>query len=119
MGGLSVLVVVQSAIAYDGTVKTLFPPASLSGEPYVEYEFEPDTKSEVLDDMYEMAVATTIFTSMLESAAAEQSSRMTAMENASKNGEQLIKDLSIQYNRCVPPHGRANECHVPIVLPPL
>jgi F0F1-type ATP synthase gamma subunit len=36
---------------------------------------------------------------MLESATAEQSSRMTAMENASKNGEDLIKELSIQYNR--------------------
>lgn len=89
----------QSAIAYDGTAKTLIPPVSLSGEPYVEYEFEPDTKTEVLDDMYEFALATTIYTSMLESATAEQSSRMTAMENASKNGEDLIKELSIQYNR--------------------
>ena len=54
---------------------------------------------QVLDDMYELAIATTMFTSMLESAAAEQSSRMNAMENASKNGEDLIKELSIQYNR--------------------
>jgi ATP synthase F1 gamma subunit len=54
----------------------------------------------VLDDIYEFALATTLYTSMLESAAAEQSSRMNAMESASKNGEQLIKDLSIQYNRC-------------------
>lgn len=30
--------------------------------------------------MYELAISTTIFTSMLESAAAEQSSRMNAME---------------------------------------
>jgi F-type H+-transporting ATPase subunit gamma len=89
----------RSAIAYEATVKTLYPPAALTGEPYVEYEFEPDTKTEVLDDMYEMAIATTMFTSMLESAAAEQSSRMNAMENASKNGEDLIKELSIQYNR--------------------
>lgn len=89
----------RSAIAYEATVKTMYPPAALTGEPYVEYEFEPDTKTEVLDDMYEMAIATTVFTSMLESAAAEQSSRMNAMENASKNGEDLIKELSIQYNR--------------------
>lgn len=43
----------------------------------------PATKpplQEVLDDMYELAISTTIFTSMLESAAAEQSSRMNAME---------------------------------------
>jgi hypothetical protein len=37
----------QSAIAYEATVKTIYPPASLTGEPYVEYEFEPDTKTEV------------------------------------------------------------------------
>jgi len=54
--------------------------------------------------MYEFGLATTIYTSMLESAASEQSSRMNAMENASKNGEQLIKDLSIQYNRWVSPY---------------
>ena len=35
----------KSAIAYEATVKTLFPPSALEGEPYVEYEFEPDTKT--------------------------------------------------------------------------
>lgn len=35
----------KSAIAYEASVKTLVPPASLGGEPYVEYEFEPDTKT--------------------------------------------------------------------------
>ena len=49
--------------------------------------------------MWEMSLATSIYTSMLETAASEQSSRMNAMENASKNGNELLKALSIEYNR--------------------
>jgi len=88
-----------SAIAYEATVITLTPPDAMSSEPYVEYEFEPDNKPELLEDMWEMSLATSIYTSMLETAASEQSSRMNAMENASKNGNELLKALSIEYNR--------------------
>jgi F-type H+-transporting ATPase subunit gamma len=88
-----------SAIAYEATVITLTPPDAMPSEPYVEYEFEPDNKPELLDDMWEMSIATSIYTSMLETAASEQSSRMNAMENASKNGNELLKALSIEYNR--------------------
>ena len=35
----------------------------------------------------------------MENAASEQSSRMSAMENASKNAGEMIQKLSIQYNR--------------------
>jgi F-type H+-transporting ATPase subunit gamma len=88
-----------SAIAYEATVITLTPPDALKEEPYVEYEFEPDNKPELLEDMWEMSIATSLYTSMLETAASEQSSRMNAMENASKNGGELLKALSIEYNR--------------------
>ena len=36
---------------------------------------------------------------MLESATSEQSSRMNAMENASKNAGEMIDSLTLQYNR--------------------
>lgn len=68
-------------------------------EPMMEYEFEPDTKSEVMTDLYEYALASQIFHSFMDGAAAEQSSRMSAMENASKNAGEMIDKLTIQYNR--------------------
>lgn len=89
----------KSAIAYELAVITVEPFDQLPVEPFMEYEFEPDTKSEVLQDLSEFATATSIFTSLMENAASEQSSRMNAMENASQNGEDLLKDLSIEYNR--------------------
>jgi len=68
-------------------------------EPMMPYEFEPDTKSEVLADMYEFVLASQIFHSLMDNAASEQSSRMAAMENASKNAGEMIEKLTLQYNR--------------------
>lgn len=63
------------------------------------YEFEPDEKSEALVDMYEFMLASEVFHSFMDGAASEQSSRMTAMENASKNANEMIDSLTLQYNR--------------------
>ena len=40
-----------------------------------------------------------LFRAMRENAASEQGSKMTAMDNATRNAGDLIKRLSIQYNR--------------------
>ena len=70
------------------------------GEEFLEtYEFEPDEKSEALVDMYEFMLASEVFHSFMDAAASEQSSRMTAMENASKNANEMIDSLTLQYNR--------------------
>lgn len=68
-------------------------------EPLLAYEFEPDTKSEVLTDLQEYLLTSQIYHSLMDGAAAEQSSRMTAMENASKNAGEMIESLTLQYNR--------------------
>ena len=90
----------KSAIAYTPSCKTL---PMLSGEgmdePLVEYEFEPDTKSEVLADLNEYLYASSMFYSVMENAASEQSARASAMENASKNAGELIDSLTLQYNK--------------------
>lgn len=65
----------------------------------MEYEFEPDTKSEVLQDMYEYTLATQMYHALMENATSEQSSRMNAMENASKNAGEMIDSLTLLYNR--------------------
>lgn len=70
------------------------------GEEFLEtYEFEPDEKSEALVDMYEFYLASEVFHSFMDGAASEQSARMTAMENASKNANEMIDSLTLRYNR--------------------
>jgi len=68
-------------------------------EPLLAYEFEPDTKSEVLTDLQEYLLTSQIYHSFMDGAAAEQSSRMTAMENASRNAGEMIDALTLKYNR--------------------
>jgi len=68
-------------------------------EPLLAYEFEPDTKSEVLTDLQEYLLTSEIYHSLMDGAAAEQASRMTAMENASKNAGEMIDSLTLRYNR--------------------
>ena len=68
-------------------------------ESMVEYEFEPDVKSEVMTDLYEYVLTSQLYYCFMDGAASEQSSRMTAMENASKNAGELIDSLTLKYNR--------------------
>jgi len=68
-------------------------------EPLLAYEFEPDTKSEVLVDLQEYLFTSQIYHSLMDGAAAEQASRMTAMENATQNAGEMIESLTLKYNR--------------------
>ena len=61
-------------------------------------EYEPDEES-ILADLLPRNVAIQVFRALLENAASEQGSRMTAMDNATRNAGDMIKRLSIQYNR--------------------
>lgn len=61
------------------------------------YEF--DSEDEAIQDMYEFLLASEIFEAFMDGAASEQSSRMTAMENASKNAGEMIDSLTLRYNR--------------------
>ncbi len=63
------------------------------------YECEPESQEEILDDLHEYTLASHIFHSLMEGATSEQSSRMNAMENASKNAGEMIDSLQLQYNR--------------------
>jgi len=62
------------------------------------YDFDSD-KSESMTDLYEFIISTQLYHSFMDGAAAEQSSRMTAMENASQNAGEMIDSLTLQYNR--------------------
>jgi F-type H+-transporting ATPase subunit gamma len=61
-------------------------------------EYEPD-EEEILAALLPRNVAVQIFRALLENAASEQGSRMTAMDNATRNAGDMINRLSIAYNR--------------------
>ena len=67
-------------------------------ENFLPYEFEPD-EDEILEDLLPKNISTQVFKAFLENAASEQGSRMTAMDNATRNAGDLVDKLTINYNR--------------------
>ena len=63
-----------------------------------EYLFEPDEHS-VLDSILPHYVAFQLFQMALNARASEHSARMVAMKNATDNAKELIKDLTLEYNK--------------------
>ncbi|EDS30322.1 ATP synthase gamma chain, mitochondrial [Culex quinquefasciatus] len=55
--------------------------------------------SEVIQNYLEFSMASLLFYAMKEGACSEQSSRMTAMDNASKNAGEMIDKLTLTFNR--------------------
>lgn len=64
----------------------------------IPYEFEPD-EDELLARLLPKNLSIQLYRAMLDSAAGEQAARMTAMDNATRNAGDMIKKLSLQYNR--------------------
>ena len=92
----------QSALVQEPVGRQIIPvppveagaaPASLAA-----VEYEPD-QDEILAALLPRAIAVQIFRALLENAASEQGSRMTAMDNATRNAGDMINRLTIQYNR--------------------
>jgi len=85
-----------SAIAYSPTLKTIAP-FVLEGDDVTLTAYDAD--DDVLKGLREYYLATEVFYGMMEGATSEQSSRMQAMENATKNAGELIDKLTLIYNR--------------------
>jgi F-type H+-transporting ATPase subunit gamma len=62
------------------------------------YNFEPDADV-LLGKLLPYYVHLEIFEKILESRASEWSARMVAMKNATDNAKQLVKDLTLEYNK--------------------
>ena len=62
------------------------------------YEFVPSAKA-VLDNAARSCLTGYIYSALVDSFCSEQSARMTAMNAADQNAEELLKDLSVQFNR--------------------
>ena len=69
-----------------------------SEEKKFSYEFEPE-EDQILEDLLPKNISTQVFKALLENAASEQGSRMTAMDNATRNAGDLVDKLTINYNR--------------------
>ena len=72
------------------------PPAL--GDPHGEVELFPDAWS-VFKQTAPIYMHGMIFGAMTESFCAEQSARMTAMDSATKNANDMIRELQLEYNR--------------------
>jgi F-type H+-transporting ATPase subunit gamma len=59
------------------------------------YEIE----DHVLENFHQFLIANTVFWGLAEGFASEFSARRTAMENATKNAEEMVKKLTLTYNR--------------------
>ncbi len=62
------------------------------------YEYEP-SEEEILAELLPRNLAVQMYRAILESFASEQASRMTAMDNATRNAGDLINELTMNYNR--------------------
>lgn len=62
------------------------------------YEYEP-SEEKILTDLLPRNLAIQVYSALLESAASEQGARMSAMDNATRNAGDMIKKLTLVYNR--------------------
>jgi F-type H+-transporting ATPase subunit gamma len=92
----------RSVMAQDITLERLLPVAPPASEPTEElppvYIYEPD-KEALLKELLPKNVEVQIYRALLESNASEHGARMTAMDSATKNANEMIGKLTLQYNR--------------------
>ena len=88
----------QSVIAQIPTALQVIPAQVQAAGSSTVYDYEPGEEA-ILADLLPRAVATQVFTALLENGASEQGARMSAMDNATRNAGDMINRLTIQYNR--------------------
>lgn len=91
----------KSAIAQEVTFQQLIPlevKAQESDITPTPYEFEPEAEA-ILEELLPRNLTVQAFRALLENNASEQGSRMTAMDNATRNAGDMIDKLSLVYNR--------------------
>jgi F-type H+-transporting ATPase subunit gamma len=92
----------KSAISQVVTLRQLLPiataPTPAGGTAVIDFKYEPG-RDELLEALLPRHVSTQVMRALLESAASEHGARMTAMESATKNAEEMIGSLTLQYNR--------------------
>ncbi|MBY9067712.1 F0F1 ATP synthase subunit gamma [Hyphomonas sp. WL0036] len=93
----------KNVLAQVPTAQQLIPAKAPEGAATIDlggaqYRYEPSEEA-ILEALLPRYINTQILSAMLESSAGEQASRMTAMDNATRNAKDLIKSLNLKYNR--------------------
>jgi F-type H+-transporting ATPase subunit gamma len=92
----------KSAMRQDITVEQILPfipdPDMMAESSTIEFLYEP-SQAEILNHIIPKHMGVQMWKILLESNAAEQGARMTAMENATENANELIEHLTLTYNR--------------------
>ncbi len=70
--------------------------ADLSNE--IEYIYEPAAKT-ILENLLPMYVHVQIYRALVETSAGENGARMAAMDNATRNCEEMVSSLTLKYNK--------------------
>jgi F-type H+-transporting ATPase subunit gamma len=88
-----------SAIQQDVTEKKLLPLTDIAAnQKMTTYEFEPSPE-EILEVLLPQYAESLIYGALLDAKASEHAARMTAMKNATDNAHELIRTLTLSYNR--------------------
>ena len=83
---------------FDLPTATDHPPSTDDGTDSTEYLFEP-SPAEVLNGILPHYIHYQIYEMTLDARASEHSARMVAMKSATDNAQQLIKELTLEYNK--------------------
>lgn len=90
-----------SSIAFSLEAINLMPYLQLEKQPDLlkDYEFEEDNQLTHMRDFAEFQLASFLFGAIVEGYASELASRSAAMDGATKNAGEMLKRLTIKYNR--------------------
>jgi F-type H+-transporting ATPase subunit gamma len=91
----------KTAISQKPVVVQLLPVVTPPSSPQaaaIDFKYEP-SREKLLATLVPRHVAAQVWRALLESAASEHGARMSAMESATKNAEEMIDALTLQYNR--------------------
>lgn len=93
----------RSVIAQNRKIEKVLPidPEAISGDDSketIDYLFEPDS-SAILDQLLPLHLNMQLWKAVLESNAAEQGARMSAMDSATENAKELERELRLKYNQ--------------------
>lgn len=87
----------RTVVSYDTLELPFYPAAAVSGGENITVYDSLD--ADVIQSYNEYSLASLLFYTMREGATSEQSSRMTSMDNATKNAGEMIDKLTLTYNR--------------------
>ncbi len=87
-----------SALRYDLISEKIIPIQRIEGQKNEEYIFEPN-KEYILSSLLPRFLNVQIYQAILNNAASEHSARKNAMNNATENADEMLKLLSLKYNR--------------------